>query len=257
MEKQIRVDLNADAGESFGPWRMGNDEHLFPYLTSVNLACGFHAGDPLTMKNAVWLAAEAGVRAGAHPGFPDLTGFGRRDMTLHSDELHATVLYQLGALSAFLKAEGLEMHHVKPHGALYLRMSRDRETALHVARAVRDFDATLPLVVLAGPGGQVMREAAREYEIRTVNEAFPDRAYLASGQLAPRSLEGASIRDPQQAAERAVRMILNSEIEVLDGGTIWVEAQTLCIHGDNPEAPEIALAVREALEAAGVEISSF
>jgi UPF0271 protein len=257
MTKQLRVDLNADAGESFGPWKLGDEERLFPFLTSVNLACGFHAGDPLVMRQSVWLAAEAGVRAGAHPGFPDLTGFGRRDMNLHPDELHAVVLYQLGALSAFLVAEGLEMHHVKPHGALYLRMARDKETARTVARAVRDFNSALPLVVLGGPGGQVMREAARQYGIRTVNEAFPDRAYLASGHLAPRSLDGAAVRDPQAAAERAVKMVLHGEIEALDGSAVWLEAQTLCIHGDNAEAPDIAIAVWEALEAAGVEITAF
>jgi UPF0271 protein len=257
MAKNPREDLNADAGESFGAWRLGDEERLFPFLTSVNLACGFHAGDPLVMRQAVWLAAEAGVRVGAHPGFPDLAGFGRRDMNLHPDELHAAVLYQLGALSAFLKAEGLEMHHVKPHGALYLRMGRDKEAARTVARAVRDFDAALPLVVLGGPGGQVMREAARQYSIRTIGEAFPDRAYLASGHLAPRSLDGAAIRDPQAAAERAVRMVLHGEIEALDGSAVWVEAQTLCIHGDNPEAPDIAIAIWEALEAAGVEITGF
>jgi UPF0271 protein len=251
------IDLNADAGESFGPWPMGNDAALFPLLSSVNLACGFHAGDPVTIGRTVRLARETGVRIGAHPGFPDLSGFGRRDMNMSPEELHAAVLYQLGALDAFVRAEGLELHHVKPHGALYLRMARDEETAHAVARAVSTYDPALPFVVLGGPGGQAMQDAARTHGLPVVLEAFPDRAYLSDGRLAPRSMPDSLIRDPQRAAERAVQMVRAGEVAALDGGTAPVEAHTLCIHGDNPEAPEIARAVRSALEAAGITVRAF
>lgn len=253
----IQVDINADAGESFGPWPMGADEQLFPAITSVNLACGFHAGDPLTMQRTVRLAKRHRVAVGAHPGFPDLAGFGRRDMAMTPDELHAAVLYQLGALSAFLRAEGMSMHHVKAHGALHHRMVHDVESARAVARASRDFDAQLPFVVLGGEGGSVMQQAASEYGLRAVTEAFPDRAYLANGRLAPRSLAGSEIDDPSEAAERAVEMVTSGEIAALDGGTARVEAQTLCIHGDNPGAPAIARAIHDALVAAGVEVRAY
>lgn len=257
MSTSFHVDINADAGESFGPWPMGADERLFPSLTSVNAACGFHAGDPLTMRRTVQLAREHGVAVGAHPGFPDLVGFGRREMALTADELHASVLYQLGALAAFLGAGGMLMHHVKPHGALHHRMTHDREASGAVARAIRDFDPAVPFVILGGPGGRTMREAAEEHELRTITEAFPDRAYLSSGNLAPRSMEGAVVHDPSEVAQRAVAMVTRGEIEAIDGGTTVVEAQTLCIHGDNPGAPEAAKAVQEALAAAGVHVRAY
>jgi UPF0271 protein len=250
----IRIDLNADAGESFGPWPMGQDAELFELVSSVNLACGFHAGDPSTMRRSVALAKAKGVAVGAHPGFPDLVGFGRRDMALAPEELYADTLYQLGALAAFLKVEGLVLHHVKPHGALYLRMARDEACATSVAQAVRDFGAELPLVVL---GGTAMAEAARQAGVPVVLEAFPDRGYLASGQLAPRGTPGALVREPAEAAKRALEMVLEHRVEALDGGTVAIEAQTLCIHGDNPEAVEIARAVRRALEAEGVTVCPF
>ena len=256
-DDSITIDLNADAGESFGPWTMGADEALFPSLTSVNLACGFHAGDPLTMRKTVRLAARLGVRVGAHPGFPDRVGFGRRDVSASSEEVYADVLYQLGALHAFLRVEGAALHHVKAHGALYLKMMRDEATARAVAAAVYDYDASLPLVILGGPGGDVMARAAEEAGVRVVREAFPDRAYLENGHLAPRSLEDAVIRDPRQAAARAVQMVTEGRTQTLGGGETKIQAQTLCVHGDNPEAPRIAAAVRGALEAAGVQVRTF
>ncbi len=248
------IDLNADAGESFGRWTLGHDEELFPLLSSVNLATGFHAGDPRVMLRSVRLAKKHGVAVGAHPGFPDLVGFGRRDLAIRPEEAYTDVLYQIGALSAFLRLEGLPLHHVKPHGALYLRMLKDRELAVAVAQAVKDYDPAVPLVLL---GGTLMEEAAKAVGVRYVREAFPDRAYLSDGRLAPRSLEGALIRDPERAAERAVRMVLEGEVEALDGGKVAVAAETLCIHGDNPEAVAIAQAVRRALEAAGVSVRAF
>ncbi len=248
------IDLNADAGESFGRWKLGHDEELFPLLSSVNLATGFHAGDPRVMLRSVQLAKKHGVAVGAHPGFPDLVGFGRRDLALSPEEAYTDVLYQIGALSAFLKLEGVPLHHVKPHGALYLRMLKDAELARAVAQAVKDYDPEVPLVLL---GGTLMEEAAQAVGARYVREAFPDRAYLSDGRLAPRSMEGALIRDPKRAAERAVQMVLEGEIEALDGGRVRVRAETLCVHGDNPEAVAIARAVREALVAHGVEIKAF
>ena len=248
------IDLNADAGESFGRWRLGHDEELFPLLSSVNLATGFHAGDPRVMLRSVRLAKRHGVAVGAHPGFPDLVGFGRRDLAASPEEAYTDVLYQIGALSAFLRLEGLPLHHVKPHGALYLRMLRDEALARAVAQAVKDYDPDLPLVLL---GGTPMEEAAKAVGVRYVREAFPDRAYLSDGRLAPRSMEGALIRDPREAARRAVQMVLEGEIEALDGGRVKVEAETLCVHGDNPEAVAIARAVREALVEHGVEIKAF
>lgn len=253
----MRVDLNADAGESFGPWTMGRDSELFDHLTSVNLACGFHAGDPLTMHRAVQLARERGVAVGAHPGFPDRVGFGRRDMAASPDEVYADVLYQVGALHGMLKLHEMTLHHVKPHGALYLKMMRDPDTARSVAQAVKDYGEGVPLVVLGGAGGDAMTEAAGKVGIEMVLEAFPDRAYLQNGHLAPRRLKDAVIHDPTRVAERAVAMVTKGEVEALDGGTVRITAQTLCIHGDNLESPETAQAVREALQRVGVEVVPF
>ncbi|WP_287416592.1 5-oxoprolinase subunit PxpA [Oceanithermus sp.] len=248
------IDLNADAGESFGPWKMGSDEELFPLLSSVNLATGFHAGDPQTMQRSIALARRHRVAVGAHPGFPDLVGFGRRDLAVTPEQAYADTLYQIGALAAFLKVDGTALHHVKPHGALYLQMLRNEATAEAVARAVRDYDPELPLVLLPNTP---MEAAAARVGVRYVREAFPDRAYLSDGRLAPRSMEGALIRDPERAAERAVQMVLEGKVEALDGGEVEVRAETLCVHGDNPEAVAIARAVRRALEAAGVDVRSY
>ncbi|HAR69083.1 MAG TPA: LamB/YcsF family protein [Thermus scotoductus] len=248
------VDLNVDAGESYGTFTYGHDREIFPLVTSVNLACGFHGGSPTRIREAVALAKAHGVAVGAHPGFPDLVGFGRRDMALSPEEVYADLLYQIGALYAFLKTEGLSLHHVKPHGALYLRACRDRETARAIAEAVKAFDPEVPLVVLPGT---VYEEEARRAGLRVVLEAFPERAYLRNGQLAPRSLPGSWISDPKEAARRALRMVLEGKVEALDGGEVEVKAETLCIHGDNPNAPEVALAVRKALEEAGIEVRPF
>lgn len=250
------IDLNADAGESFGPWPLGQDEALFPLVSSVNLACGFHAGDPLTMRRAIGLAKRHGVAVGAHPGYPDLVGFGRRALAASFEEVFADVLYQLGALEAFLRAEGLELRHVKPHGALYLTMMRDETTARAVAAAIAAFDARLPVVVLAGPGGETMRRVAEEAGLSMLSEAFPDRGYLADGRLAGREVPDAVLHDPQAIAERARRMALGEAFAALDGGEVRVRADTLCLHGDHPAAVTNAKTVRNALEAAGVAVRS-
>jgi UPF0271 protein len=248
------IDLNADAGESFGAWSKGRDEELFGLVSTVNLACGFHAGDPSTMLRSVRISSEQGVAVGAHPGHPDLVGFGRRELSSTPEQVHADVLYQIGALDAFVRAEGLELHHVKAHGALYMQMSRDEGLARAVAAAVRAFAEDLPLIVLAG---SKMEQWARAEGVRTVAEAFPDRGYLASGLLAPRGREGSLVREPAKVAERALRMVLGEAFETVDGGQINLEPQTLCIHGDNPESVEIARAVREGLEAGGFSVRAF
>lgn len=250
----MKIDLNADAGESFGNWKLGRDEELFPQLSSVNVACGFHAGDPLTMGRTLELAQKTGLAVGAHPGFPDRVGFGRREMAATPEEVYADVLYQVGALSAFLKVAGLPLHHVKAHGALYNRATRDPETARAIAQAARDFDPQVPLVVL--PNTPLEQEAQR-LGLRTVAEAFPERGYSRDGRLAPRGTPGAWIHDPAEAARRAVQMVVEGRVAAVDGDWVEVRAQTLCIHGDNPHAVEIARAVREALRAEGVTIETY
>ena len=251
------IDLNADAGESFGAWSIGQDEALFPLVSSVNLACGFHAGDPLTMRRAVALAKAHYVSVGAHPGYPDRVGFGRRALEASAEEVFTDVLYQLGALEAFLRAEGLAMHHVKAHGALYLAALRNEGIAEAVARAIAAFDRRLPVVVLAGPGGETMRRAAEAAGLRTVAEAFPDRGYLADGCLAGRDMPNAVLHDPKDIAERARRMALGEPFAALNSGEVCVQAETLCLHGDHPGAVENARAVREALESSGIEIRAY
>ncbi|ADH63705.1 LamB/YcsF family protein [Allomeiothermus silvanus DSM 9946] len=250
----MRMDLNADAGESFGSWKLGNDEELFKYVTSANLACGFHAGDPLTLYKSVRLCKQLGVAVGAHPGFPDLRGFGRREMAATPGEVYTDVLYQLGALSAFLRVEGLPLHHVKAHGALYNLAAKDAATAKAIAQAVHDFDPGLPVVVL--PSTPLEAEALA-LGLRVVREAFPERGYAPDGRLAARGTPGSLIHDPEEAARRAVRIVLAGELEAVDGSLIRLEAQTLCIHGDNPNAPQIARRIRQALEAEGIEIRAF
>lgn len=251
---QRAIDINADAGESFGPWPMGNDAALFPFLSSVNLACGFHAGDPLTMQGAVRLAARHGLAIGAHPGYRDLVGFGRREIAATPDEIAADLIYQIGALDAFLKVQGLALHHVKPHGALYLRMGGDQATARAVGGAVKAYARDLPLVVLQGT---IMQKVAGELGVRTVLEAFPDRAYLADGNLVPRSQPGAVIQDPTAVAERGLAMVLAGHVIAVDGARVPVAPETLCLHGDNPAAVENARALRQALGAAGVRVRAF
>lgn len=250
----ISIDLNVDAGESFGRWKMGNDEQVFRSVTSVNLACGAHAGDPTTMSNSVASAVQHGLSIGAHPGYPDLSGFGRRYLAMSRADLFASVLYQLGALSAFTRLHGTRIRHVKAHGALYLRMMHDAETADTVAAAVKAFNPELPVVILAGTGGQVMQSAATSHGLRTLREAFPDRSYLPTGELTPRSHPASLVLDPELVAERAVNMVLHNSIAAVDGTLIPVTADTLCIHGDNGAAPESAAAVRRALEQAGVGV---
>lgn len=252
MVAGLRVDLNCDVGESYGAFKIGVDQQLFRHVTSANIACGWHAGDPLTMRETVRLASSMNVAIGAHPGFPDLLGFGRRNMSVSEEEARSYVTYQVGALDAFVRAAGTRMQHVKLHGAFYNMAAEDERLARAVAQAVREYDPDLLLVGLAGSR---MLEIAREYGLRVVHEAFADRAYLASGRLAPRSAPGAVIHEPKIAAARAVRIVSKGTIETIDGQEIAVHANSICIHGDNPEACAVAAAIRDAFQAAGIEVT--
>jgi UPF0271 protein len=239
----VRIDLNADVGEAFGAWSLGEDARLIPLVSSVNVACGFHAGDPLVIERTVARAVAASVAVGAHPGYPDLAGFGRREMDVAAPELEAAIVYQVGALAAFARAAGTELRHVKPHGALYNRAARDAATAEVVARAVRRVSAELVLVGLAG---SVSLDAGRARGLAVAAEAFADRAYEPDGSLRPRTMDGAVLDDPEACARQALAIV----------GNPAVDADTLCVHGDRPGAAERAAAVRGALESAGYEIRS-
>jgi len=247
-----RIDLDADVGEGFGAWSMGADQALLEHVTSVNVACGFHAGDPSVIDRTVARAVRAGVAVGAHPGYFDVRGFGRREMRLPAAEVEADVVYQVGALLAFARAHGAPLRHVKPHGALYNQAADDRELAQAIARGVARVDPGLVLVGLAG--SPAMREAAAAAGLRFAAEAFVDRAYDARGRLAPRSQPGAVIADPAAAATAALRLARDRAVVALDGRELAVEADTLCLHGDNPRALDVARAVREALAGAGVSV---
>ncbi|GBD28687.1 hypothetical protein HRbin31_00708 [bacterium HR31] len=245
------VDLNCDLGESFGPYRLGNDEAVLAYVTSANVACGMHAGDPMVMRKTVQLCRERGVAVGAHPGYPDLWGFGRRALPMTPDEVYAFLLAQVGALEAVARAEGVRLQHVKPHGALYNVAARDEATAAAVAEAVRRAWPEAILVVLSGSTSE---RVARGLGVRVAREAFCDRGYRRDGSLVPRDQPGAVLVEPFEVASRAVRIAHGEPIETVDGGEVVVEAETLCIHGDTPGAAELAAAVRAALEEAHVRV---
>ena len=245
----MHIDLNCDMGESFGAYSLGDDAAILPYITSANVACGFHAGDPLVMEATVHLCAAAGVRVGAHPSTPDLQGFGRREMSLSPEEAEALVLYQVGALAAFCRAAGIELTHVKPHGALYNQAARDPILAQAVARGAARFSRELVLVGLAG---SALMAAAAAAGLAAAGEGFPDRAYNPDGSLRSRRLPGAVLDDPEQVAANAVR--LAREGILTPQGSLPVD--TLCLHGDNPIAAAAARAVRAALEAAGIHVKA-
>jgi UPF0271 protein len=250
----VRVDLNADIGESFGIYTIGSDERLLRTITSASVACGFHAGDPAVMRQTVRMAAEAGVSIGAHPGFPDLAGFGRREMRIEPREIVDLVLYQIGALSAIAKAEGAVLRHVKPHGALYNMGARRVDIAESVARAVAAFDGRLVMVGL--PGSQLLSAASR-LGLPVAAEGFADRSYEGDGSLTPRHLAGSVVSEPGRAAEQAVRMVRDGRIAARDGSTLSLKVDTLCVHGDTPGAADLAAAVRAGLEQAGITVAAL
>ncbi|HWG34873.1 MAG TPA: 5-oxoprolinase subunit PxpA [Gemmatimonadaceae bacterium] len=250
---RLAVDLNADMGEGFGRYRL-NDDALLATVTSASIACGFHAGDPVVMRETVTNAAAHGVTIGAHPGYPDLVGFGRRDLAVTPSEVEAMVVYQIGALQAVCVAAGTHLRFVKPHGSLYNRAARDPATADAIARAVRSVDSSL---ILLGLAGSALIEAAARVGIRSVSEAFVDRAYRRDGTLVPRTEAGAVLEGAGAVAERALRMVQTGTVLSADGAVVSIRAESLCTHGDGPDAVAIVRAVRTRLEQAGVSVASF
>ncbi|MCK9538575.1 LamB/YcsF family protein [Dokdonella sp.] len=246
-----RIDLNCDLGESFGAWTMGADAAVLPWISSANIACGFHAGDPSIMQRTVALAVAAGVAIGAHVALPDLSGFGRREMAISANDTYALTLYQAGALAGFARAAGTRLVHVKPHGALYNMAARDRALAEAIANAVRAFDPTLVLVGLAG---SELPRAGERAGLTVAHEAFADRRYLADGSLVPRREGGAVIEDADVAIAQALAIAGRGRVVARDGSTLALRADTLCVHGDRPDAASFTGHLRRALDAAGIEV---
>jgi len=232
-----KIDLNSDMGEGFGVWEMGNDLALLDYIDSTNIACGWHAGDPERMKKLVAAALHKQVMIGAHPSLPDLMGFGRREMAITPNDAYNFVLYQAGALQAFIRAQGGTLHHVKPHGAFYNQAARDKSLALAIAQAVKDLGDN---VILYGLASSCFVEAAKEINVPLWQEVFADRRYTSEGYLVPRTQPGALIESEDQAAAQALRMAQKGEVVALDGSIVKVQADTLCIHGDSPTALDFA-----------------
>ena len=247
-----KIDLNCDVGESYGIYHIGADEHVMPWITSANIACGYHAGDPLVMDRTVRLAAQFGVGIGAHPGFPDLLGFGRRPMQLGPEEIENYVLYQVGALAAFAHSVGAKLVHVKSHGALYNMAAKDIAMARAIARGVARANSDLILVGLAG---SAMIEVAQEAGLRVASEGFADRAYNPDGTLRSRKLPSAVIENPEEAAERAVRIVRDGIVVAHTGEEIALHVDTICVHGDNLAAVEIVKMIRQKMEEAGITVS--
>jgi UPF0271 protein len=246
-----RIDLNCDMGESFGAWTMGTDTEVLASVSSANIACGYHAGDPAVMRRTVRSARDAGVAVGAHPGLPDLLGFGRREMRVQPADVEDMVLYQVGALAALAAAEGVRLRHVKAHGALYNMAARDVSLASAIARSVAAFDRDL---LLFGLAGSVLLEAGRDAGLRVASEGFADRAYEPDGSLTPRSRPGAVIDDPDRVVERAVRMVTQGRVTATDGSEVALQVDTLCTHGDTPGAQALVRRLRAGLESQGVAV---
>ena len=248
------IDLNADLGEGFGVWSLGDDEAMLQIVSSANVACGFHAGDPAGLLRVCRSAAERGVRIGAQVSYRDLAGFGRRFIDVTPEDLVADIVYQIGALQAIAHASGSAVSYVKPHGALYNTIVTNREQAAAVAEAVRLLDATLPVL---GMAGSVFFDEAAGLGLRTVAEAFADRAYRPDGQLVSRREPGAVLHDPAAIADRVVTMVTSGKVTAIDGAQIAISVESVCVHGDSPGAVQIASAVRDRLEAAGGKIEAF
>lgn len=250
----MKIDLNCDLGESFGNYKIGMDEEVIKFISSANIACGFHASDPLVMEKTVALAKENGVKVGAHPGFPDLEGFGRRNMNVSPKELKAMVVYQIGALNAFCKACGIKMNHVKPHGAMYNMAAKDERLAFAIAEAVAHVDDSL---VLIGLSGSALLTAAKEVGIKCASEVFADRAYEDDGSLVPRTKIGAVITNEEEASDRAVQMIKFGMVKSISGKEIPISADTICIHGDTPQALHLARIMRAKFAREMIEIQAL
>ncbi len=247
----LRIDLNCDMGESFGAWKMGNDETILPFVSSANIACGFHGGDPATMRKTVAAALKNNVSLGAHPGLPDLQGFGRRNMAITDQEAYDMMVVQIGALAGVAASQGARLRHVKAHGQLYNMSVKDEGLARALAQATYDVDSDL---VFFGLAGSRMLDIAESIGLSVASEVFGDRTYSPDGTLSPRNKPGAMIEDVQVSIRQVLQMVKQGTITAVDGSTIRVRADTLCIHGDQPGAPAFAQAIRDALIAADIEI---
>ena len=249
-----RIDLNSDLGESFGAYTIGRDEEVIEYVTSVNVACGWHAGDPMVMDQTVRQAKARGIGVGAHPGHYDLMGFGRRNMTLSLDEIKNYMKYQIGALMAFTMSHGIRLQHVKPHGAIGNKAMVDEMTARAICEAAYEID---PALIMFGHANSVMLRVAGSMGMRTVSEVYGDRAYMDDGTLVPRKMAGAMIEDENLAIERAIRMVKEGTVETITGKVIEIQAESLCVHGDSPKALEFIQAIRRAFRQEGIEIKNL
>jgi len=248
------VDLNSDLGESFGAWTMGMDEDVMSHISSSNIACGWHAGDAWVMIRTVRAAKAKNVAVGAHPGYPDLMGFGRRNMTCTPDELYAYTIYQVGALMGVCASEGVELQHVKPHGAMYNQAAKDPKLAAAIARAVKSLGGGIILLGLAGPAYEA---AAAELGVPFAAEAFADRGYMADGSLVPRDKPGAFIHDPEESAARMLKLVREGTVETPDGQVLKLKVHSICMHGDSPEAVKMAEVVKTTLEKNGVAVKNL
>lgn len=246
------VDLNSDLGESFGAYKIGMDEEVIKLVSSANVACGYHASDPVVMKKTVAAAVNSGIGIGAHPGFPDIMGFGRRNMNISPEEAYAYVTYQLGALNAFCVQQGATIQHVKPHGALYNMAGKDYKLAEGICRAIYDFN---PSIILLGLSGSQMINAGKDIGLRCANEFFADRAYEADGSLRARTKEGSMVTDENVAIERVIKVLKEGTVTAYTGEEIELKIDSICVHGDNAHALEFVKTIRERLGAEGIEIA--
>ena len=247
----MNIDINCDLGESFGHYTLGNDAEMMTLISSANIACGFHAGDPSVMRQTIALALQHGLGIGAHPGFNDLAGFGRRNMHMEADELRDALIYQLGALHAFVRLAGATLQHVKPHGAMYNMAANDVTMARTIVNAVREFDARL--IFFGLPGSKIIT-LAQEAGLRVAREVFIDRAYNDDGSLVPRTTPGAVITDPDEVAARVVKMVSERKVTTITGTELDLEFETICVHGDTPGALEHVKHIVQALKQAGMQI---
>jgi len=251
----MKIDLNSDVGESFGVYKIGLDEEVIPLISSANIACGFHAGDPAVMRHTIALAKEHGVALGAHPGFPDLLGFGRRYMEATLEEIRDYITYQIGALQAFASSQGMKLQHVKAHGGLYNMAVKDMRIWEAMAEVISGLDKELILVAIAGPKREELQEIGKSYGIRMAFEFFADRAYNPDSSLVSRRESGAVIEDHQIAAERVLKVVTERRVSAKDKTEIDVAADTICVHGDNPAAVRLVKHIRESLLSSGIEIT--
>ncbi len=249
------IDLNCDMGESFGAYKIGMDEQVMAYISSDNIACGWDAGDPAVMDRTIQMAREKGVGIGAHPGFPDLLGFGRRNMACTGEEIRQYIIYQIGAIQAFCKSHNTKLTHVKPHGALYLEAVENETVARAITHGILSVDPDLYFVALAGKKGETMRRMGEELRLKVVYEAFPDRAYTPEGTLVSRKEPGAVISDPDIVAQRALLMARNGEVVAIDCSKISLDVQTLCVHGDTPTAVDLVKNIRTVLEQNNIKVA--